>query len=98
MRVIRVVLVAALVLVYPGWKVAAETDPGVPRFHMVAEGFFRGGQPTAKGFQELKDKGVRTIINLRVDDSERAVVEALGMKYVHIPVAIPGVTRPWKKI
>ena len=100
MKTIQTVLVAALVLFLPGWKVLGSGGGvnAVPRFQQVAEGLFRGGQPTGEGFQQLKDKGIRTIINLRVDDSERKVVESLGMKYIHIPVEMPLLTRPWKQI
>jgi protein tyrosine/serine phosphatase len=59
----------------------------IPRFTVVAEGLYRGGQPSQKGFQFLKEKGVKTIINLRAEDnSEEAVVEKLGMRYIQIPV------------
>ncbi len=70
-------------------------EPGkgdIPRFSILGEGLYRGGQPTAKGFQFLKEKGIKTIINLRAeDDSEARIVEKLGMHYVQIPVdeAIP---------
>ena len=69
---------------------------GVPRFAVVADGLYRGGQPTDQGFEYLKQKGVRTVINLRAeDDSEAPLVESLGMKSVWIP--IPKV-RPWSQI
>src|SRR5436189_5756716 len=73
---------------------AGEGD--IPRFSIVADGLYRGGQPTAKGFQFLKDKGVKTVINLRAeDDSEAKVVEKLGMNYVRIPV---DEVRPWSQL
>src|SRR5438105_3538145 len=65
-------------------------DPGegdIPRFAILTEGLYRGGQPTDKGFQFLKEKGIKTIINLRAEDnSEERVVEKLGMRYMRIPV------------
>src|SRR5262245_2326731 len=98
MKSFRMLLVATFVLIVPSWKVSAATINGVPRFQQVGDGFFRGGQPTAKGFQELKAAGIKTVINFRVEDDERELVESLGMKYIHIPIAMPVLTRPWKKI
>jgi protein tyrosine/serine phosphatase len=64
---------------------AGEGD--IPRFSILTEGLYRGGQPTAKGFQFLKEKGIKTVINLRAeDDAEKNIVEKLGMNYVRIPV------------
>jgi protein tyrosine/serine phosphatase len=68
----------------------------IPRFGILTDGLYRGGQPTSKGFQFLKDKGVKTIINLRKEDnSEAKVVEKLGMNYVQIPI---DEVMPWSKI
>ena len=98
MKTVRIILVLALVLIVGDWKASADSDSGVPRLYQVTEGLFRGGQPTPKGFQQLQEKGIRTVINLRVDDSERKLVESLGMRYVHIPIAMPLWSRPWKTI
>lgn len=58
----------------------------VPRFHQVAPGIYRGGQPKAEGFEWLKRQGVKTIINLRMEHDERREIEALGLNYVYIPM------------
>src|SRR5262245_15385271 len=90
---------AALLLIclIPRATVAAPIE-GVSRFYEVHTGFYRGGQPTPEGFEQLKAMGVRTIINLRVDGSENRIVESLGMKYVHIPIPMPLIQRPWQRI
>jgi protein tyrosine/serine phosphatase len=68
----------------------------IPRFGILAEGLYRGGQPTEKGFQFLKEKGIKTIINLRAEDnSEEAIVEKLGMKYIRIPI---NEVLPWSEV
>ncbi len=78
-------LFPTLVVARPFLEEPGEGD--IPRFGILAEGLYRGGQPTAKGFQFLKEKGVKTIINLRAEDnSEEALVEQLGMKYIRIPL------------
>jgi len=74
----------------------APEEGDIPRFGILAEGLYRGGQPTEKGFQSLKGKGVKTVINLRAEDnSEERIVEKLGMKYIRIPIQE---IRPWSQI
>jgi protein tyrosine/serine phosphatase len=74
-------------------------EPGegdIPRFGILSEGLYRGGQPTAQGFQFLKQKGIRTIINFRAEDnSEEPIVQELRMNYIRIPV---DEVRPWSKL
>jgi uncharacterized protein (TIGR01244 family) len=64
--------------------------PGVPNFHKVNDGLYRGGQPSREGFNSLAKLGIRTVIDLRIPGSqsihEQQVVESLGMRYVHIPL------------
>jgi len=60
----------------------SEVDPGA---------VYRGAQPTELAdYQRLRDEfGVRTIINLRKDETveqERVTVEALGMKFMSFPM------------
>ena len=58
----------------------------VPRFHRVAPGIYRGGQPEPEGFKWLKQQGIKTIINLRREHDEREEIEALGLNYVYLPM------------
>jgi protein tyrosine/serine phosphatase len=68
----------------------------VPRFLTVSDGLYRGGQPSEAGFQILKEKGIKTVINLRSEDNTEAkLVEKLGMHYVQIPV---DEIVPWSQI
>jgi len=68
----------------------------VPRFLVVNDGLYRGGQPSATGFKYLKEKGIKTVINLRAEDNTEAqLVEKLGMHYVQIPV---DEAVPWSQI
>ena len=53
--------------------------------------FYIAGQPTAKGFEAMKGRGGRTVVNLRPaeeqkDFDEKKAVEGLGLGYVSIPV------------
>jgi len=61
----------------------------IGNFGQMDERFFRGAQPLESDYQSLKDLGVNTVIDLRNDPMayEKAAVEALGMKYVNIPMS-----------
>ena len=97
MKLSKLVLFLAL-LIAPSDQAASSAVHHVPRFVEVHSGLYRGGQPTIDGFADLKNMGIRTVVNLRVDDAERDRVEALGMKYVHIPIDMPVLKRPWRQI
>lgn len=62
----------------------------LPAFHQVDEGFYRGGQPSRAGLEQLQRMGIKTIISLRqpskVMEEERRLAEQLGMRWVHIPM------------
>lgn len=68
----------------------AATPSNVPNFHQVNEKLYRGGQPKAEGFAELKKLGVATVIDLRDDDDnalkEKALVEKAGMRFINFPL------------
>ena len=69
-----------------GCSTAGKPITGVANFALVEDGLYRGGQPSFDGVQQLKEKGVRTVIDLRDDrnPSERLWVEDAGMAYVNI--------------
>lgn len=58
----------------------------------VSERIVSSGQPTAAQFADIARAGFEAVINLAMPESdgaladERAIVEALGLCYVHIPV------------
>ncbi len=56
------------------------------------EGILVGGHPSDEDLRAAKEAGYKTIVNLQLESEpgvaeERAAVEALGMKYVGIPIA-----------
>jgi protein tyrosine/serine phosphatase len=61
----------------------------IGNFGQMDERYYRGAQPEPGDYQALKDLGVNTVIDLRNDptDYEKREVEALGMKYVNIPMS-----------
>lgn len=60
----------------------------IKNFGQMDVNYFRGGQPKKGQYQSLKDLGVTTVIDLRNDPTsyEKAEVEALGMKYINLPM------------
>ena len=61
---------------------------GVGNFGRVTGNLYRGAQPSAEGFTELKKLGVNIVVNFRDEQSEQAkeqrTAETLGMRYVVI--------------
>ena len=64
--------------------------PGVSisNFAQVNDHYYRGSQPTAEQFAQLKRLGIRTVIDLREDykKDEEASVRDLGMNFFRIPL------------
>jgi len=62
----------------------------IARVH-YSDGVLLASQPSVEGLVAAQIDGVQTIINLRYDEettmlqAEQNVVEALGMKYIHVP-------------
>lgn len=58
--------------------------PGVGNFAMISPILYRGEQPTAEGFAELKKLGVKTVVSLRNFHSDRDLMQGTGLQYVRI--------------
>lgn len=63
------------------------------RYASVGDDVFIAGQPTERALRDMKERGVTTVINLRMPQEmervgfdEAKLVDELGMKYVHIPM------------
>jgi protein tyrosine/serine phosphatase len=61
----------------------------IKNFGQMDERFFRGGQPNEDDYRQLAALGVKTVIDLTDDPKwyERPAVEALGMRYINIPMS-----------
>lgn len=72
----------------PPAGVEADTCGSVRNLHRAGD-IYLAGQPGKDDFALLKERGVKTIINLRPqaehDLDEQRIVEDLGITYVHIP-------------
>ena len=69
-----------------------KTNPApvsIKNFGQMDERFFRGGQPKENDYKQLAGIGINTVIDLREDpkEYEKPAVEALGMKYINIPMS-----------
>ncbi len=88
-QLLPVVLLLALATLT---AVAQSTD-GIPvsleNFGKVNENYYRGSQPDAAGFGELKRIGIKTVIDLRGDSREEApeLARRAGLQYVNIPLS-----------
>lgn len=69
----------------PRWATAVKR-PGLPNLHKVTDTLYRGAQPSAEGFAELRKTGVRTIVNLRAFHSDRDEMKGLDFAYENIDV------------
>ena len=67
----------------PKWAVPLE-KPGLPNLNKVSDQLYRGAQPTAEGMKELKNMGVKTVVNLRSFHSDRDEIGLTGLAYEHI--------------
>ena len=61
----------------------------IKNFGQMDDRFYRGAQPSQGDYQSLGRPGIKTIIDLREDPEsyEKTSVEALGMRYVNIPMS-----------
>lgn len=61
----------------------------IKNFGQMDDRFFRGGQPKENDYQQLAALGIKTVIDLQNEptDYEKRDVEALGMRYVNIPMS-----------
>lgn len=60
----------------------------IENFGKLNDNYYRGSQPMATQFDELKELGIKTIIDLRKDSIEGASQRAreAGLQYVNIPL------------
>jgi protein tyrosine/serine phosphatase len=61
----------------------------IKNFGQMDDRFFRGAQPKQDEYKELAALGISTVIDLQDDPTsyEKQNVEALGMKYINIPMS-----------
>src|ERR1051326_8139141 len=74
------------------------SEKEIPNFATVTPGIYRGAAPTGAGLKRLKEMGVRTVIDLRIErrgqKEEAQETQALGFERLRIPL---GREAPTKK-
>ena len=66
---------------------AAKMDrPGLPNLHKVNDGLYRGAQPTPEGIKELEKLGIKTIVGLRSNHSDKEILGNANLVFEHIPM------------
>src|SRR6266478_6967383 len=87
-------LVGLILLIASGAVAKTHSDPAfsnikIRNFGKMDDRFYRGAQPEESDYKDLKALGVKTVIDLQdhPTDYEKRDVEALGMRYVNIPMS-----------
>lgn len=66
-----------------GWATPIAKE-GLPNFHKVSADLYRGAQPSAEGIRQLKEMGIKTIVNLRSIHSDKDEIGDVKIVYEHI--------------
>ncbi len=66
-----------------GWAQPVSLE-GVPNLHRVDKNLFRSAQPDETGMKNLKQMGIKTIVNLRGFHSDKDEIDGTGLAYEHI--------------
>jgi protein tyrosine phosphatase (PTP) superfamily phosphohydrolase (DUF442 family) len=64
---------------------------GVHNVVAFSPGLYSGSAPEGKGLETLADMGIRTIISVDGAQPDVEEAEALGMRYVHLPISYDGI-------
>src|SRR5688500_16216347 len=78
----------AVVWNFPTARMSEVPGVSIANFAKVNDHYYRGSQPTAEQFAQLKQFGIKTVIDLRGDykKDEEASVRDLGMNFFRIPL------------
>ena len=71
-------------------RAVGRADKELPNFALVAPGIYRGAAPTEEGLRRLKEIGVRTVIDLRIEKRGQAMeaeaARELGLHRLRLPM------------
>ncbi|MBU4304280.1 MAG: tyrosine-protein phosphatase [Candidatus Omnitrophica bacterium] len=64
----------------------------LPNFHPVDIRLYRGAAPSPQGFEQLRSRGIKTIISFKNNEEhspeEKDISAGLGMKFHHLPLSL----------
>lgn len=85
---VAILLLSVVSLAQTVQQPVAVSDVKIKNFGQMDERFYRGGQPKKDDYKTLAALGIKTVIDLReeTEEYEKPAVEALGMRYVNIPM------------
>jgi protein tyrosine phosphatase (PTP) superfamily phosphohydrolase (DUF442 family) len=73
----------------PGEWATPVSDAGIENLYRVETNLFRSAVPTSAGFQKLTQMGVKTVLDLRGGDGDKAAAGA-SLKLFHVPMSAWG--------
>ena len=87
--VVSLILLSQISAFSQAFKKADVSGVTIKNFGQMDDRFFRGSQPNEGEYQELAALGIKTVIDLQNEPKpfEKQRVEALGMKYINIPMS-----------
>ena len=59
-------------------------SPTLKNWYKVDDDVYRSEQPTREGFKEIRAKGIKSVINLRFEFSDAALVEGLDLVLIEV--------------
>ena len=62
---------------------------GIPNFGQVTPTLYRGGQPSAEGFEKLAHMGINIVVDTGRSKRDQTLIKSLGMVYVSLPWYCP---------
>ena len=62
---------------------------GIPNFGQVTPTLYRGGQPSAEGFEKLAHMGISIVVDTGRSKRDETLIKNLGMAYVSLPWYCP---------
>ena len=85
---LSIAVLLALDLATHAQSTRAVTPVTIENFGKLNENYYRGSQPLAEQFTQLKTLGIKTVIDLRQDSVEEAEewARAAGLQYINIPL------------
>jgi tyrosine-protein phosphatase SIW14 len=73
----------------PGHWARPVASGSLENWYQLNEDVYRSEQPTRQGFVEIRERGVRTVVSLRIGHTDEALAGGLGLRLVEVPMRAP---------